>query len=249
MNIEQRLDEIALLLEEDGFGADHAEDVLELIDCAMSKEVLEEALFYSEITPLGTDINPYNEKQRYLHFLWNAFEKSPYSQIMNFGIPYRRLIAKKLFKKCGKNFIAFDNVWFSYGHQIEVGDDVFFNMGALLDSKGGITIGNSVCLTEDVKVFTHTHLEDDHKTRQYAPVIIKDYAKVYTNSLINLGVTIGEGAIVAANSIVTKDVEPYMVVAGAPAKPIRERKTKGKKGAELGHKWLAAGMYQDVEGG
>ena len=62
--------------------------------------------------------------------------------------------------------------------------------------------------------------------------------KIYTGAIIFPGVTIGEQAIVAANSIVSQDVPPNTVVAGSPAKVVRERKTEGKTGDELDHIWL-----------
>jgi acetyltransferase-like isoleucine patch superfamily enzyme len=75
-------------------------------------------------------------------------------------------------------------------------------------------------------------------------VVIEDYAKIYTGVTLLPGVTIGEGAIVAAGSIVGKDVEPYTVVAGVPAKFIRERRNEENRGAQLEHIWLHDGMFQ-----
>ena len=110
--------------------------------------------------------------------------------------------------------------------------------GVFLDSKGGITIGNYVALTEDVRIFTHSHSESSHIVREYREVVIKDYAKIYTGATILPGVTIGEQAIVAAQSLVTMDVPPNTVVAGMPAKVIRERNTEGRSGDDLDHIWL-----------
>ena len=79
----------------------------------------------------------------------------------------------------------------------------------------------------------------------YAPVVIADYAKVYAGAMLFPGVTIGEQAIVAGGAVVTKDVPPNMVVAGVPAKVIRERKNEGRKREELDHVWLYDGAFQD----
>jgi acetyltransferase-like isoleucine patch superfamily enzyme len=83
-----------------------------------------------------------------------------------------------------------------------------------------------------------------HHERTYAPVVIERYAKIYTGVTILPGVTIGEGAIAAAGSMVSKDVEPYCVVAGTPAKVIRERRTEGNIGEQLEHIWLNDGEFQ-----
>jgi acetyltransferase-like isoleucine patch superfamily enzyme len=81
-------------------------------------------------------------------------------------------------------------------------------------------------LTEYVKIFSHNHSEVDHMTRTYAPVHIGAYAKLFTNCTILPSVTVGVGGMVATGAIVTKDVPPYTLVAGIPAKPQRERKVK-----------------------
>jgi acetyltransferase-like isoleucine patch superfamily enzyme len=145
----------------------------------------------------------------------------------NFSIPFRRILAKKLFLKCGKNFCAESNIRFNFGQYMSVGNDVFLNAGTFIDSKGGVTIGDAVGIGEFVRIFTHTHSESNHAERTYAPVTIDDYAKIYTGAMIFPGVSIGEQAIVAGGAVVTGDVPPNTVVAGIPAKPIRARKNGG----------------------
>ena len=108
----------------------------------------------------------------------------------------------------------------------------------LFRSKGGIELGNFVALAEDVRIFTHSHSESSHMEREYHKVVIEDYAKIYAGATILPGVTVGKEAIVASGSMVTHDVPPNMVVAGSPAKVIRERKSEGKHGDELDHLWL-----------
>jgi acetyltransferase-like isoleucine patch superfamily enzyme len=212
--------------------------ILELLDGpAFPEEALEGLKLYSELLPMGCE-HPFTAKQRRLHFLWDTFDRLPSSLFVPFSIPFRRLIAEHLFRKCGVGFIAEENVTFNFGQHIEVGDFVFFNRGVYLDSKGGITIGNYVALTENVKVFTHNHSESSHMVREYRPVVIGDYAKIYTGATILPGVTIGEQAIVASQSLVTENVPPNMVVAGMPAKVVRERKTEGRTGDDLDHIWL-----------
>ncbi len=164
----------------------------------------------------------FTKEQRYFHFLWDVIDRYPLGVVANFAIPFRRIIANKLFEKCGKNFIAEEHVRFNYGQNTEVGDDVFFNRGVYLDSKGGIKIGNYVCLTEGVQIFTHVHSEDTHTIRHYNGVRICDFAKIMVNAVLLPGVTIGEEAVVAGCSVVTKDVPAGMMVAGSPARVVRE---------------------------
>ena len=235
--IDQTLEEITGILD-GGLNARGAQLILKILDGPpYSEELLEELVLYSELLPLGQE-SPFTREQRYLHFLWDAFDKLPVCLYATFGILFRRLIAERLFRKCGVGFIAEENCRFNFGQNIEVGDFVFFNRGVFIDSKGGVVIGHRVALTENVQIFTHTHSESTHTLREYHPVIIKDYAKIYTGATIFPGVTIGEEAIVAAHSVVMKDVEPGMLVAGTPAQAIRPRKKEGKSGDDLDHLWL-----------
>lgn len=220
-------------------------DILSLTGAAgYPAENLGELRLYSDFLPRVDDFG-FTESQRFLHFLWDALDKSPVCLDAGFSIPFRRIIAKALFRKCGKNFIAEENVRFNFGQAIEVGDDVFLNRGVYLDSKGGITIGNSTGLAENVQVFTHSHSESDHTRRTYKKVVIGSHVVVYTASTILPGVSIADEAIVAAGSIVTEDVGASVMVGGRPAAPIRPRHAEGRHGGELNHLWLKDGLFQD----
>ena len=108
--------------------------------------------------------------------------------------------------------------------QIHVGDNVNIQMDCFLDGRGTITIGNNVDLTPGVRILTEQHDIDSlgYDTVK-KPVIIHDNVVVGSWALILPGVTIGEGAVVAAGSVVTKSVEPYTMVAGNPAVKKRDR--------------------------
>jgi len=235
--IDLKLGEIGVIIG-NGLDTEGALKILGLLDGpTYPKEFLEELTLYSELLPLGRE-KPFTPEQRYLHFLWDAFDKLPICLNAGFGILFRRLIAERLFKKCGIGFTAEENFRFNFGQNIEIGDFVFFNRGVFIDSKGGVSIGNHVGLAEDIRIFTHSHSESSHIIREYKPVTIKDYAKIYTGAVILPGITIGEQAIVASHSLVTKDVPANTLVAGMPAQIVRERKTDGKSGEELDHIWL-----------
>ena len=192
---------------------------------------------YAETLPKAEE-HPFSPAERHMHFLWDAFDKLPLCLIVPFSIPFRRLVAERLFARCGRAFVCEENVRFNFGQFLEVGDNVFFNRGVFLDTKGGVVIGDSAALAEDVRIFTHGHDEASHMTRTYAPVVIGAYAKVYAGATIMPGVTVGEQALVASGAVVTHDVPPNMVAAGIPAKVIRERRTCGRCGEELEHIWL-----------
>ena len=93
-----------------------------------------------------------------------------------------------------------------------------------MDNKSSIAIGNNVSISQEVMVLSADHDPDSpvFKSRDL-PVIINDYVFIGTRAMILPGVTIGEGAVIAAGAVVTKDVAPYTIVGGVPAKFIRTR--------------------------
>lgn len=107
-------------------------------------------------------------------------------------------------------------------------DGVNIGPRVLLDARCGLTIRKNAVIAYDAIIWTLNHdYNDEHFCGKGAPVEIGEYAWICSRSMILPGITIGEGAVVASGSIVTKDVEPYAIVAGVPAKVIghREKKT------------------------
>ena len=88
----------------------------------------------------------------------------------------------------------------------------------------GLYIGENVNISSDVKFYT---LQHDYNSSDFkavgAQVIVEDYVWVSVRAIILPGVTIGKGAVIAAGAVVTKDVEPYSIMGGIPAKKIGER--------------------------
>jgi maltose O-acetyltransferase len=104
------------------------------------------------------------------------------------------------------------------GSYTTIGNDAFF------DGREGITIGACVNVAGEVRIYTQEHDIDDPMFRAVgAPVVIEDYAYIGTRVTLLPGVRVGEGAVVASGAVVTKDVPPYTLVGGVPAKRIRER--------------------------
>lgn len=85
-------------------------------------------------------------------------------------------------------------------------------------------IGDNVTIASYVKIITGSHDTQSKDFRAiFKPVVINDYAWICTGAMIQQGVTIGKGAVVAAGAVVTKDVPPYSIVGGVPAKVIGGR--------------------------
>lgn len=125
------------------------------------------------------------------------------------------------------------NVVFHFGteirrpYQLTIGKGSIIGDNALLDARCGLVLGEHVNLSSNVSIYT---LQHDHKDpyfrcteRAMGGVKIGDRAWIGCNVIILPEVTIGEGAVCCAGCVVTKDVEPFAVVAGIPAKKVNER--------------------------
>lgn len=132
---------------------------------------------------------------------------------------------------------------FAYGGKIEIGSFCFIGEGSRIWSGEHIRIGDTVMISHGVNVIDTNSHETNHQERadgciriiteghptckgniKTAPIHIKDNAWINFNSFIMKGVTVGEGAIVGAHSVVTRDVPPHTLVAGNPAVVIKSLK-------------------------
>ena len=114
----------------------------------------------------------------------------------------------------------------NYGKKTTFGRDCFVNFGCTFLALGGITIEDDVFIGPHCVLATEYHPEEPATRHSLLtkPIVVKRNAWLGANVTVLAGVTIGENAIVAAGSVVTKDVPDNMVVAGSPAKVIREIK-------------------------
>ena len=108
---------------------------------------------------------------------------------------------------------------------LKIGQNSVVNWGCYLDNRRGIFIGNNVGIAHNTKIYTLGHDLNDPKFRSKGkPVYIEDNVFIFSNSIIMPGVTIGEGAIILAGSVITKDIEAWTIWGGNPAKKIRDHK-------------------------
>jgi acetyltransferase-like isoleucine patch superfamily enzyme len=159
--------------------------------------------------------------------------------LINIHRVYDRLlmyIYRSLFGRCGKNVIFYPTSSYFYYKNIFIGNDVCIGGGAsFIASISHIEIGDKVMFGPNVTIRGGNHsshiigklLADykisDKRPEDDQPVIIENDVWVGAGAIILKGVTIGRGAIIAAGAVVNKDVPPYAVVGGVPAKVIKYR--------------------------
>jgi acetyltransferase-like isoleucine patch superfamily enzyme len=157
-----------------------------------------------------------------LLWLWYSFDRSPLAGTnVWLGVELRRMLAKHIFKRCGENFKAFHNVEFSFGYQMEVGDNVVIHRNVLLDDRGGIVLGNNVSVSDYANIYSHTHSIVDQRDVTNATTVIDDGVRVTYHATVLAGVHVNEQGMVGAMAVATKDVRPYHVYVGIPAKSVR----------------------------
>ena len=141
----------------------------------------------------------------------------------------RVLFLRIVLKKCGSHVYIDHNVYFKFPWLVEIGDTVSINRGVEIYSdyftKSIVTVGSGVRIAPNVKIHASGHeLDTGEYLHSGANIVIEDNVWVGAGAYILQGVTIGEGAVVAAGSVVTKDVPRNSIVAGVPAKLVRELK-------------------------
>lgn len=137
----------------------------------------------------------------------------------------RNIILKPFLGRRGRSVEICRHVEFTDPRKVYIGNHTTINKDVLLDGRGGkLIIGSSVDIAQECNIWTlqHDYNDPDYKAVG-ADVIIKDYVWLASRVTVLPGVTIGKGAVIATGAVVTKDVPPFAIMGGIPAKKIGER--------------------------
>lgn len=135
----------------------------------------------------------------------------------------RKLFSELIGKEVDEGFGLFPPFNADYGRNIKVGKNVFINSGCCFQDQGGIEIGDNVLIGQQVVIATLDHdLIPKKRANMFpSPVKIGNDVWIGAHATILAGVTVGNGAVIAAGAVVTKDVPQNAVVGGVPAKIIK----------------------------
>lgn len=143
----------------------------------------------------------------------------------NLALPFSNewfsLMKELFYNKIGENSIVNNGLTVVLPKNVTIGKGVTIMNGALMMAAGGITIEDKVLIAANVKLISNNHDPYDRDVLICKPIVIKEGAWIGAGATILPGVTIGKYAIVGSDSVVTKDVQDYAVVAGNPVKIIR----------------------------
>ncbi|MFT4906441.1 MAG: acetyltransferase-like isoleucine patch superfamily enzyme [Oleispira sp.] len=146
-----------------------------------------------------------------------------------FCIFLKQLLLRLMGAKFGSGVVIYPGVWISPGRNLEVSDEVDLAKDVLITTSGGVFIGARTLIGYRTQILSSNHtippLGEPFPISGdvHLPVRIMNDVWIGANCIITPGVTIGEGAVVAAGSVVTKDVMSNSIVGGVPAKLIKMR--------------------------
>jgi acetyltransferase-like isoleucine patch superfamily enzyme len=166
------------------------------------------------------DAAKYAERKPLIWF-WMMFDRSPVGLNHWLGFRMRAMLAKHVFKHIGQNVKIFHGVEISFGYNLTVEDNCTIHKYVLLDDRGEIIVHAGSSISDYANVYSHAHdlndgmIVSNHKTE------LGPKARVTYHATVMSGVKVGEHGLVGAMGVASKDVEPFHVVGGIPAKTIK----------------------------
>ncbi len=158
-----------------------------------------------------------------LLWMWEMFDRSPMGENVDLGVRFRRILARRIFRRCGRNFKAFSFVRFSFGYNMEVGDDVVIHRHVMLDDRGGIQIGNGASVSDFANIYSHSHDLVDSRVVVTPRTILGDGARITYHATVLAGVQVAPDSMVGAMALATRDTERSTVHVGIPARPVKRK--------------------------
>jgi acetyltransferase-like isoleucine patch superfamily enzyme len=154
-----------------------------------------------------------------LLWLWEMFDRSPLGENVELGVLFRRVLAKRIFRRCGRDFKAFHQVKFTYGYNMDVGDAVVVHRHVLLDDRGGISLGDKCSISDYANVYSHTHDIGEQREVYTPATVLGAGVRITYHATILAGVHVADDGMVGAMALANRNVESGVVAVGIPAKP------------------------------
>ena len=160
-----------------------------------------------------------------LLWAWSRVDATPFGASLSTGIPFRRMLAQRVFARAGRNLKIFPNVEVSVGYNVEAGDDVVLHRHVFLDDIGGIELHDGVSLSDYVHVYSHTHDLDDPAEVTLKRTVLGRGVRVAYHGTVLAGTVLSDDAMLGALGVATRSIDPHVVALGIPARP-RARKAR-----------------------
>ncbi len=182
---------------------------------------------------------------RFLEYLWSDFKKSFYNKLKHYELAINRNVELgdnikiKAIENLtiGKEVKITDGVFLHCGQydkkirrgKIDIGDYTYIGPNCVLFGEGEIEIGSycmiapGTVITSQQHTFTRCDIPMRKQPSEHAKIVIEDDVWIGSNAVILPGIRIGQGSVIGAGAVVTKDIPPYSVAVGVPARVIKKR--------------------------
>src|SRR5262245_36480452 len=166
------------------------------------------------------DAQKYAERKPLIWF-WMMFDRSPVGLDHWLGYRMRAMVAKHVLKHIGKNVKIFHGVEVSYGYNLTIEDNCVIHKYVLLDDRGEIIIHEGSSISDYANVYSHDHDLNDGMIVTNRRTEIGPRARITYHATVMSGVRVGEHGMVGSMGVASKNVEPFHIVGGIPAKTIK----------------------------
>ncbi|HLW51669.1 MAG TPA: acyltransferase [Candidatus Angelobacter sp.] len=166
------------------------------------------------------DAQKYAERKPLIWF-WMMFDRSPAGLNHWLGYRVRYMLAKHIFKHIGKNVKIFHGVEFSFGYNLTVEDNCVIHKYTLLDDRGEIVIHEGCSVSDYANVYSHEHDLNDGMLVTNTKTEIGPRARITYHATVMSGVRVHEHGLLGSLGVATKDIPPYTISVGIPAKPVK----------------------------
>jgi acetyltransferase-like isoleucine patch superfamily enzyme len=166
------------------------------------------------------DAAKYAERKPLIWF-WMMYDRSPIGLNHWLGYQVRYMIASHVLKHLGKNVKIFHGVEVSFGYNLTIEDNCTIHKYVLLDDRGEIIIHAGSSISDYANVYSHAHDLNDGMIVNNHRTEIGPRARITYHATVMSGVKVGEHGLVGSMGVASKDVTPYHVVGGVPAKPLK----------------------------
>ena len=166
------------------------------------------------------DAQKYAERKPLIWF-WMMFDRSPLGLNHWLGYRVRYMLARHVFKHIGKNVKIFHGMEVSFGYNLTVEDNCTIHKYVLLDDRGEIIIHEGSSISDYANVYSHAHDLNDGMIVSNVRTEIGPRARVTYHATVLSGVRVGEHGMVGSMGVASKDVDPFHVVGGIPAKTLK----------------------------
>jgi len=154
-----------------------------------------------------------------LIWLWLQFDASPLGPNQWLGERLRQMLGRHIFAHMGQRVRIFQHVQFSFGYNLEIGDDCWIHRHVLLDDRGGIILHERTSISDYANIYSHTHNIVNQRDVTNKPTEIGPRARITYHATVLAGTRVGPDAMLGAFALATRDVPPNTLSLGIPARP------------------------------